>query len=143
MWAAALTEPPPLIGHLGMDVHIGMMTRCAQHARSSARQSGEARRAATGARGSREQHGCRHKGKTRTGKAYFALSIFFSCPLPAVPRPLFSYWRASSLERSLSGLRLPGYILPAEALLRIAHAMRGMPNPNPKPNPKPTPEPEP
>ena len=100
MWAVARTEPPPLIGHLGMDVHIGMMTRCAQHARSSARQSGEARRAATGARGSREQHGCRQKGGKRGRKLLEALDLcptgfasiakgrsfdlFFSPALPAV-----------------------------------------------------------
>ena len=79
----------------------------------------------------------------RTGNSLGSFDLFFSPALPTAPRPLFSYWRASSLERSLSGLRLPGYILPAEALLRIAHAMRGVPNPNPKPNPKPNRKPAP
>ena len=144
MWAAALTEPPPLIGHLGMDVHIGMMTRCAQRARSSARQSGEARRAATGARGSREQHGCRQKGENADGKlTWLFRSLFFPCPSYRSPPPilLLAGLVSGALVIWPSAPRI--HSCPAEALLRIAHAMRGVPNPNPKPNPKPNRKPAP
>ena len=53
-WPAALTESPPFIGHLWVDV----MTRYAQRTRGSARQSGEARppRGPGGAR-SGSEHG--------------------------------------------------------------------------------------
>ena len=92
-WPAALTESPPFIGHLWVDV----MTRYAQRTRGSARQSGEARppRGPGGAR-SASEHGRKGNKKpkrkekphpTPTGHAYIhpASNLSrLSTPLPAV-----------------------------------------------------------
>ena len=92
-WPAALTESPPFIGHLWVDV----MTRYAQRTRGSARQSGEARppRGPSGAR-SGSEHGRKGNKKpkrtanptpTPTVHAYIhpASNLSrLSTPLPAV-----------------------------------------------------------
>ena len=67
-WPAALTESPPFIGHLWVDV----MTRYAQRTRGSARQSGEARppRGPGGARSGSEHGRKGNKKAKRTSKPH-------------------------------------------------------------------------